>query len=165
MADFAAAGATDRAHFASRERREVVVQHERLRRLACFVDRVEALHVVGRAERHRDQRLCLTASKERRAMRAGQKPDIARDRANIGEATAIHAMLRVEHLCAKGVVLLVPDEVCDIATVFGEFRDQGIDDFFLDDLDRFDPRVLVGLIQCVDNATRGELLDAGLQQI
>ncbi len=51
VADLAAAGAAHRAHFTRGERREVVVQHERLRGLAGFVDGVEALHVVGGAER------------------------------------------------------------------------------------------------------------------
>ena len=44
--DLAAAGAADHLHFARRERREVVVQHERLGRLAGHVDAVDPLLVV-----------------------------------------------------------------------------------------------------------------------
>ena len=49
MADLAAAGAAQELHLADRERREVVVQHEALPRLA--VDRLDLLRVVGGAER------------------------------------------------------------------------------------------------------------------
>ena len=49
VADLAARRTAHGAHFASRERREVVMQHERLRLLLRLVDRVEALDVVLRA--------------------------------------------------------------------------------------------------------------------
>ena len=64
MSDLATAGAPHRPNFTSRERREVVVQHERLCRLARFIDAIEALHIVGSAERDGDERLSLTASEE-----------------------------------------------------------------------------------------------------
>jgi len=44
-----------------RERREVVVQHECLRRLTGVIDAVETLHIVGSAECDGDERLGLTA--------------------------------------------------------------------------------------------------------
>ncbi len=70
VSDLATAGAAHRANFTGRERREVVVEHERLGRLARIVDRVETLHVVRGAERHGDERLRLTAREERGAVRA-----------------------------------------------------------------------------------------------
>ena len=73
VADLAARRAAHRAHFTRGERREVVVQHERLRRLRRLVDRVEALDVVRRAERRGDERLRLAAREERRAVRARQQ--------------------------------------------------------------------------------------------
>ena len=70
--DLATAGAAQRANLAGGERREVVVQHERLRLLADFVDRVEALRILRRAERDRDERLRLAAREERGAVHARQ---------------------------------------------------------------------------------------------
>jgi len=60
VSDLAAAGAAHRSHFAGRERREIVVEHERLGRLARLVDAVEALDIVGGAKRDRDKCLRLT---------------------------------------------------------------------------------------------------------
>ena len=80
VADLAAAGAAHRPHFTRRERREVVVQHERLGRLLRLVDAVEALHVVGGAERRGDQRLRLAAREQRRAVRARQHAGVDGDR-------------------------------------------------------------------------------------
>ena len=53
MPDLAAAGAADHLHLARGERREVVVQHERLGGLAGHVDAVDPLLVVRGAERDR----------------------------------------------------------------------------------------------------------------
>jgi hypothetical protein len=49
VTDLATARAAHRPHLAGGERREVVVQHERLGRLGGVVDRIEPLHVIGRA--------------------------------------------------------------------------------------------------------------------
>ena len=65
MTDLAAAGAAHRSHFAGRERWEVVVQHERLRGLAGFVNAIEPLNVVGGSERDGHERLGLAAGEER----------------------------------------------------------------------------------------------------
>ena len=59
MADLAAAGAAQELHFADRERREVVVEHEALPRLA--VDGLDLLLIVGGAERRGHERLGLAA--------------------------------------------------------------------------------------------------------
>ena len=101
VADLAAAGAAHRSHFAGGERREVVVQHERLRRLAGLVDAVEPLHVVRRAERGRDERLRLAAREQRRAVRARQEPGLDRDRADSFGVAAVDALARLEHLRAE----------------------------------------------------------------
>ena len=93
VADLAARRAAHRAHFTRGERREVVVQHERLRRLAGRVDRVEALDVVGGAERDGDERLRLAAREERGAVRARQEAGVDRDRADLVRGAAVHALL------------------------------------------------------------------------
>ena len=93
MADFAAAGAAHELHFADRERREVVVQHEPAVHLA--LDRFDLLLVVRRAERHRDERLRFAARKHRRAVDARQHADFGPDRPNLVELAAVepHALL------------------------------------------------------------------------
>ena len=65
VADLAAAGAAQELHFADREGREVVVEHEAL--LGLAVDRLDLLLVVGRAERRDHERLRLAAGEERRS--------------------------------------------------------------------------------------------------
>ena len=67
VTDFAAAGAAHELHFADRERREVVVQHEPAVGLA--LDRFDLLLVVRRAERHGDERLRFAAREHGRAVR------------------------------------------------------------------------------------------------
>ena len=112
VADLAAAGAAHRADFAGRERREVVVEHERLGRLALVVDRVEALHVVRGAERRGDERLRLAAREERRAVRAREerrcRSRSARTSFGLRPSTRES---RVEHLRAQRVVLDVAEDV------------------------------------------------------
>ena len=77
MADLAAARAADRPHFADRERREVVVEHELLRVLV--EQAVDALLVAAGAERDRDQGLRLAALEHGRAVDARQHVDLALD--------------------------------------------------------------------------------------
>src|ERR1051325_10318595 len=74
MADFATRGAAHRADFTGRERREVVMQHEGARDFAAFLDGVEALRVLGGAERRGAERLRLAACEEGRTVRARQHP-------------------------------------------------------------------------------------------
>ena len=62
VADLAAAGAAQELHFADRERREVVVEHEALPRLA--VDHLDLLLIVGGAERRGHQRLGFAARED-----------------------------------------------------------------------------------------------------
>ena len=70
VADLAPAGAAQELHFAHRERREVVVQHEALVELAAHV--LDLLLVVGRAERAGDERLRLAAGEDDGAVDARQ---------------------------------------------------------------------------------------------
>ena len=78
VADVAARGAAHELRLAHRERREVVVEQERVLDLALVL--LDDLRVVGGAERRRDERLRLAAREERRAVRAGQQADLAGDR-------------------------------------------------------------------------------------
>ena len=103
------------------------MKHERLRRLARFVDAVEALHVVGGAERDCDERLGLSAREQRGAVRAWQNLGVDRDRADIVRAAAVDALAGVEHLRAKRVVLDVADERRDVLRVVRELGEQLLD--------------------------------------
>ena len=85
------------ADLAHRERREVIVQHELLLRLA--LDVVEALGIGGRAQGGRDQRLGFAPGEERRSVCAGKNAHLAVDRADLVEAAAVEAPL----LVANGV--------------------------------------------------------------
>ena len=75
VTDFAPARAANRPHFAHRERREVVVEHEPLRVL--FEQAVDALLVAAGAERDGDQGLRFAALEHGRAMHARQHVDFA----------------------------------------------------------------------------------------
>ena len=75
VADFAPARAADRPHFADRERREVVVEHELLRVL--LEQAVDALLVAAGAERDGHERLRLAALEQRRAVHAREHVDLA----------------------------------------------------------------------------------------
>ena len=94
VADLAAAGAAQELHFADRERREVVVQHEPAVDLA--LDRFDLLLVVRRAERDGDERLRLAAREDGRAVHAGQHADLRPDRPDLVELAAVepHAASR-----------------------------------------------------------------------
>ena len=105
--DFAAAGAADHLHFAGREGREVVVQHERLRRLAgrrrccrCAARRP----AVPRVDRPR-------APASRRAVKSaepwvrGRTPVSIADRADRVEVAAVDPLALVQHLVAHDAVL------------------------------------------------------------
>ena len=70
VADFAPARAGHTSCFTNAERREVVVEHEVLFLLAFVA--LQALAVVGRAQRCRNQGLRFAARKQRRTMRARQ---------------------------------------------------------------------------------------------
>ena len=94
VSDLAPAGSAQELHFADRERREVVVQHEPAVRLA--LDGFDLLLVVRRAERHGDERLRFAAREHRRAVHAGQHADFGPDRPDLVELAAVepHAASR-----------------------------------------------------------------------
>jgi hypothetical protein len=160
MADLAPRGATHRPHFTSREWREVVVQHERLRRLAALLDRVEALHVVRRTERHRDERLRLSAREQRRSVRARQEARVDRDRAHLVRLAPIDTPLRREDLSAQLVILDVTKQRVQLLRGIGEITQELLGNFLLHALHGFDPRVLVLLIERLGDLAFSELFDA-----
>ncbi len=73
VANFTALGRTDKAGLADAERREVVVQHERLFALALY--RIDDLGVAPGAEGRYDDRLRLPACEQRRTVRTRQDSD------------------------------------------------------------------------------------------
>src|SRR5688572_13874388 len=105
MADLAAAGAPHHLYLAGGERREVVMQHERLGGFARYVDAVDPLLVVTGAQSNRDQRLGLAPGKEARAMGTWQHPGLNRDWTNGVEITAIHSLGLLQHLLPHDPVL------------------------------------------------------------
>src|SRR5205814_9809499 len=105
MSNLAAAGAAHRSHFSRREWREVVMEHERLGRLARIVDAVEPLDVVCGTERDSDERLRLTASEQGRAVHAGQHLPVTGDMTDFLGHTSSDALIRVEGLGVERVVL------------------------------------------------------------
>ena len=103
VADFAALGRTHHAGLTDRERREVVVQHERLAALAF--ERVDDLRIAAGAERGGDQRLRLAAGEQRRTVRARQHADLDGDRTHGAQIAAVDARLAVEDALAHDVAL------------------------------------------------------------
>ena len=102
VADFAATYAGHASHFADRERREVVVQHEALLLLA--LEGLQALRVVACAQGRRYQRLRFAAGEERRAVRAGQNADFDGDGTNFVECTAVGTDALLGDLLAEDVL-------------------------------------------------------------
>ncbi len=91
VADLATAGAAQERHFAHRERREVVVQHEAL--LGFAFEGFQPLHVLAGAERGGDQRLGFAAGEDRRTVRARQHADLDPDVADLVELAAVRTTL------------------------------------------------------------------------
>ena len=77
VTDLATACAAQERHFADRERREVVVQHEAL--LGFAFETFHALHVFFGAQRGCNQRLRLAAGEDRRTVGARQHIDFDPD--------------------------------------------------------------------------------------
>src|SRR5205814_9041886 len=87
VADLAAGRAAHELHFADRERRGGVVEHEALEGLAFEV--FDLLRFLRRAEGDGDQGLSLAASEDRGAMGAWKYADLNVDRADLVERTAV----------------------------------------------------------------------------
>src|SRR5215467_7339401 len=103
MPDFAAARTRHAPDLANRERREVVVEHEALPRLAF--ERLDLLGVVVGAERAGDERLCFTAGEDRRSVRAREDAGFDPDRPDLVELAAVEADAVRQHLFAKDFLL------------------------------------------------------------
>ncbi len=113
VADFAALRRAHHARLAHRERREVVVQHERLFALAR--QRVDQLRVAAGAERRGDERLRLAAREERRAVGARQHAGLHGDLAHRIHVAAVDARLAGKDAATHEVVLEAADLVGDLA--------------------------------------------------
>ena len=100
VADFAPARPAQEFHFADRERREIVMQHEALEGF-FFEEKIQPLHVFLCAERGGGKRLRLAARKERRAVNAGQHAHFARDLANLVERAGIGTPAASQHIVAE----------------------------------------------------------------
>ena len=99
MADLAAAGGAEAAHFARAVRREVVVEHEPLGERTAR-HRVKLLRILLRAERDRRERLRLAAREDRRAVDARQDADLRRQRADLVLGAAINTKALLQHVLA-----------------------------------------------------------------
>jgi hypothetical protein len=79
------------------------VQHEALVELAADV--LDLLLVVGRAERARDERLCLAAGEDHRAVRAGEGAGLGPDRPDLVELAAVEPHAPLQDLVAQHLLL------------------------------------------------------------
>jgi hypothetical protein len=155
--------AADGLHFAGRKRREVVVQHERLRGLLRHIDRVDPLLVRRGPERRGDERLGLAAREQRRAVRAGEDAHLARDRSNGIEIAAVDPLAARQHLLAHRAVFDVLDHVPDVLRVLGELGGQLLLDRRLERGECLRPLRLLRQIQRLRDARLREGLHPGHQ--
>src|SRR5256886_8374836 len=124
---FRSLGRAHQAGLAHRERREVVVQHERLAALA--LERVDDLRIARGAESGRHQRLGLAAGEQRRAVGARHHPDLDGDRAHGARVASVDARLAVEDSLAHDVALELEEHALDLfgaplgLLVAGELRE------------------------------------------
>jgi hypothetical protein len=89
------------------------VQHERLRDFLAGVDRVDALLVARRAERHHRERLRLPAREERRAVRPGQHAHLARDGADVVRSAPVRPLAALEDLPPHRLLLDRAEDLVD----------------------------------------------------
>ena len=81
--------------------------------LVGAVERVDVLLVLARPERRDDERLCLAAREQGRAVRAREDPDLRQDRADGGQVAAVDAALVVEDVPAHHLRLGVMERLGD----------------------------------------------------
>ena len=112
MADFAPARTADASGFADGEVREIVVQDEFLFGFAAGVG-IEFLRVVAGAQRGQRERLGFAPAEQRRAMRARQKADFARNRAHDIKGAAVETFAVVQNQTANAFLLDVVKRVVD----------------------------------------------------
>ena len=112
VADLAAARSGHAAGLADRERREVVVQEERL--LVGPVQGVDPLLVLAGAERGHHQRLRLAAGEQRRAVSARQHADLGHDRPHRLHVAAVDALAGVEDVPAHDLGFELLEDVGDL---------------------------------------------------
>ena len=98
VADLAPAGRAEAASLAHRERREIVVEQERL--LVGPFQRVDELLVLAGAERRDHQGLGLAAREQRRAVGARQDADLGHDRAHGLQVASVDAAAGIENVPA-----------------------------------------------------------------
>ena len=115
VADLAALRRAHHAGLADAERREVVVEHERLFALAA--ERIDDLRVAAGAERRHDQRLRLAAREQRRAVRARQHAGADRDRTHRLHVAAVDARLAGEHAPPNDAVFEIGEFLADVVGV------------------------------------------------
>ena len=120
VADFAASGRAHAAGFPDRERREVIVQHERL--FVRALQRIDVLLVLAGAERGNHQRLGLAAGEQRRAVRARQNADFRHDLTHGREVAAVDALASVENVPAHDLGFEFLEHAGDALLVVGGFR-------------------------------------------
>ena len=106
-------GRADAAGLADRERREVVVQQERL--LVGALQRVDELLVLAGAERRHHQGLGLAAGEQRRAVGARQHADLGHDRAHRLDVAAVDAAAGVEDVPAHDLGFELLEDAGDAA--------------------------------------------------
>ena len=102
MADLATSGAAQERHFAHRERRKVVVQHEAL--LGFAFEGFQPLHVFAGAQRGGDQRLGFAAGEDRRTVGARQHADLDPDVADLVELAPVGTAVLLDHLLAENLL-------------------------------------------------------------
>ncbi len=133
VADLATACAAQERHFAHRERREVVVQHEAL--LGFALEGLQPLHVFAGAQGRGDQRLGFAAGEDRRSVRARQHADLNPDVADLVELAAIRTPLLFDHLLAEDLLAQHVEVLARLlAAVFVFLGDRRLD-FVLELLD------------------------------
>ena len=111
VTDLTPARAAHGLGLAGAEGREVVVKHEALPRLTG--ERVDLLLVGGGAEGGGDDGLGLTALEQRRAVHAGQEPDVAGNRTDGAFVATVDALPLLGHHLADDVVLALLELLFD----------------------------------------------------
>ena len=117
VADLAAARPAHASGLADRERREVVVQEERL--LVGPVQGVDPLLVLAGAERGHHQRLGLAAGEQRRAVRARQHADLGDDRTHRLHVAAVDALAGIEDVPAHDLGFDLLEDAADLLLGIG----------------------------------------------
>ncbi len=140
MADFPSTRSPQRPDLTDAIGREIVVQHEGPVLLPRGI--IHALLIGRRAERERNQRLCLSPGKQRRSVRPGEDSHFTGNGPDVRIAAAVDSPLLLQDHFPENLFFQLVQGVIDLGAELGIFHRRAGEDFLPDFLQCRVPRLL-----------------------